>query len=405
MGCDNKENQGNDAVCEVRESYDCQLLYFTSSSCLKNNKGLVFIGEENGNPNVYYKEYATGQVKRLTENTEGILKSYVYFNGRPHKGLGKASVCLDQNQEVVYYLQGRNICRVDLQGEIRVLNQIPEDQVTAFMHVSTDGTRLCVPTSDWRTLEDPPHDGPVTTRPKYDIDDRVQKENLNSYLRVYDTATGEEVLCERVPKSWITHVQFHPQDNSKILYNHEWASDWGVRRIWLWNGTYHRALRTIDEGRNINDVVYHEVWSEDGSQVIYHGSYVNGRYYVGRITMETGAITEVMLPESYTGYGHFTISTDGLLVSDGYYQRPEDAEDTRVSWNKEAKWLTVQKVDWENKTIEWFPLKKHESSWMTQDAHPHPIFSPDGKRIYYTTDGSGKLEVRSCTVPEAARVR
>ena len=390
----------------VSQGFDCQLLYFTSSSCLKDNKGLVFIGEENGNPNVYYKDYVAGEVRRLSNNTEGTLKSYVYFNGTEHKGFGKASACLDQNRELVYYLQGRDICQVDLEGHIRVLNQIPEDQVTAFMHVSSDGTRLCVPTSDRRTLEDPPHDGPVTTRPKYDIDDRVQKEKLNSYLRVYDTDTGEEVLCERVPMAWITHVQFHPKDNNVILYNHEWGSDWGVRRIWLWNGRFHRALRTIDEGRNINDVVYHEVWNEDGSQVIYHGTYAySGIHYIGRITVETGEIREIPLPEYYSGYGHFTLHGDDLLVSDGYYQAPDGQEEAEKEteapkgWNAESKWLTVQKVDWERKNIEWIPLKKHGSSWATQDAHPHPIFAPDGKRVYYTTDVNGKLEVHSCEVP------
>lgn len=392
----------------VAENYDCQLLYFTSSSCLRENKGLVFIGEEQGNPNVYYKEFATGKVKQLSRNTEGTLKSYVYFNAVEHKGFGKASACLDQERELVYYLQGRDICQVDLEGNIRVLNRIPEDQVSAFMHVSSDGTRLCVPTSDRRTLEDPLHDGPVTTRPKYDIDDRVQKEKLNSYLRVYDTATGEEVLCEKVPMAWITHVQFHPKDNNVILYNHEWGSDWGVRRIWLWNGKYHRALRTIDEGRNINDVVYHEVWNEDGTQVIYHGTYAyTGRHYVGRITVATGQIKEIALPEYYAGYGHFTMHGENLLVSDGYYQEMvqkeaegQEEENAAAGWNAESKWITVQRIDWEKGSMEWIPIEKHGSSWSTQDAHPHPIFAPDGKRVYYTSDVTGKLEVHSCAVPD-----
>lgn len=391
----------------VNESFDSRLLYFTSSSCLKDGSGLVFIGEEDGNPNVYYRDYATNTTRRLSDNREGTLKSYVYFNGNVNRGFGKASACLDNTRGLVYYLQGRKVCRVDLNGEIRVLAEVPEDQVTAFMHVSADGKKLCVPTTDARALESEHRDGPATLWPGYDIDERVQKENLCSYLRVYDTESGEELLCERVAKAWITHVQFHPQNSDWILYNHEWASHCGIRRMWLWDGQYHRALRTLDKGRRIEDWVCHEMWSEDGSEIIYHGSYAEGGlFYIGRITLATGEIKEIALPKAYHSYGHFTISKDGLLVSDGYYV-PDSVLEQAVGKDYSgtdfaARWISVQKVDWEKGTIEWFPLEEHNSSWQNQDTHPHPIFSPDGKRVYYTTDASRKLEVRSCPVPEAA---
>ena len=331
----------------------------------------------------------------------------MYFNGNVNRGFGKASACLDNTRGLVYYLQGRKVCRVDLNGEIRVLAEVPEDQVTAFMHVSADGKKLCVPTTDARALESEHRDGPATLWPGYDIDERVQKENLCSYLRVYDTESGEELLCERVAKAWITHVQFHPQNSDWILYNHEWASHCGIRRMWLWDGQYHRALRTLDKGRRIEDWVCHEMWSEDGSEIIYHGSYAEGGlFYIGRITLATGEIKEIALPKAYHSYGHFTISKDGLLVSDGYYV-PDSVLEQAVGKDYSgtdfaARWISVQKVDWEKGTIEWFPLEEHNSSWQNQDTHPHPIFSPDGKRVYYTTDASGKLEVRSCPVPEAA---
>ena len=387
---------------DVKEPYDCQLLYFTSSSCLQGEKGIVFIGEEKGNPNVYYKNFPTGSVARLSDNQEGVLKSYVYFNGNEN-GLGKASVCLDQSKEKVYYLQGRLLCCADLNGNIRVLNEIPQGQVTAFMHVSHDGSRLCVPTTDARALEDVHKPGPATLRPDYDIDARIQQEGLSSWLRVYNTESGEEVLCQQVPKAWITHVQFHPQNREWILYNHEWPSFCGIRRMWLWDGKCHRALRSIDQGRGIHDWVCHEMWSEEGRSVIYHGQYAGGRYFVGRIVPETGETAEIALPENYISYGHFTVSKDGLLVSDGYFREENSiaADSEGASGDSEARWISVQKPDWEKGTIRWIPVEKHNSSWKTQDEHPHPIFSPDGRRVYYTTDAAGRREVRSCRVPDS----
>ena len=381
---------------QIRETYDRQLLYFTSSSCLQDGSGLVFIGEQDGCPNIYYRSFVTGETRQLSDNREGTLKSYVYFNTVPDRGLGKASVCLDGVRGLVYYLQGRSVCRADLEGHVTVLAQIPEGQVSAFMHVSADGSRLCVPTTDARALEDALHPGPVTRRPDFDIDARVLQENLCSYLRVYDTGSGAELLCERVPKAWITHVQFHPQNRDWILYNHEWPCFYsGFRRMWLWDGRCHRALRSIDKGRSPHDWVCHEMWSEDGSEIVYHGQYDGGRYFVGRLIPETGTITEIALPPDYCSYGHFTISRDGLLVSDGYYCQPEDAPSP-------GRWISVQRVDWERGEIRWFPLERHNSSWATQDEHPHPIFSPDGRRVYYTTDADGRREIRSCPVPPEA---
>jgi hypothetical protein len=145
--------------------------------------------------------------------------------------------------------------------------------MTAFTHVSADGTRLCVPTTDARALDD---EVLLKGKPDYDIDERVQKESLSSYLRVYDTATGKEILCEQVPKAWITHVQFSPRDHNMILYNHEWCSDCGIRRMWLWDGHRHIRLRTEGEGRSRADWTCHEMWERDGSAIIYHGSYHHG---------------------------------------------------------------------------------------------------------------------------------
>jgi len=183
-------------------------------------------------------------------------------------------VSVDAQRGIIYYIQGRQICAVDTNGTSRVLAELPADQMTAFTHVSADGARLCVPTTDARALDG---DTSLKGRPAYDIDARVQKENLSSYIRVFDTASGREILCERVPKAWITHVQFSPRDSSLILYNHEWCSDCGIRRMWLWNGRQHIRLRNEGDGRSSADWTCHEMWERDGSAIIYHGSYAKGR--------------------------------------------------------------------------------------------------------------------------------
>lgn len=356
-----------------------QLLYFTSSSLLPDET-LVIISDESGAPNIYHFDPESGERRMLSANDDGYLHSYVYFDGQPYCGIGKASVSLHQASGTAYYLQGRQIIAADLRGNRRVLAEYPAGQVTAFTHVSADGKRLCVPTTDARALEG-------YAAEKYDIDERVQRENLSSYLHIYDTVTGDEIACEEVPRAWITHVQFSPINSDLILYNHEWPADCGIRRMWLWDGKEHRCLRPEGEGRHHGDWTCHEMWQADGQAIIYHGAYQNGPGYLGRVAVENFSIKEIPFPADYSSYGHFTISVNGLLVSDGYYHDADAAE------NEGSAWISIQQVDWQNGEINWIPLCRHNSSWNCQDSHPHPIFNCAGNAVYYTSDCGGKRAV------------
>jgi oligogalacturonide lyase len=367
--------------------YNDQLLYFTSSSLLSGDIGIVYISDRTGNPNIFYMDMMSGREERLTSNEEGCLKSYVYFWGNEYRGLGKASISLHSESGNIYYIQGRHICRVDTKGNNRVLAELPDNQVTAFTHVSSDGKRLCVPTTDARALKYDTPQNMMKYSPNYDIDKRVQEENLNSYLRIYNTETGEEVLTERVPRAWITHVQFCRTDSNIILYNHEWPSDCGIRRMWIWDGKRHIRLRTEGAGKSRHDWTCHEMWLGNGKEIIYHGTYKNDVPYIGKVNVDGSNMVEISLPEAYRKYGHFTVSSTGILVSDGYYQAEDESSEGS------GQWISLQKVDWQNEKIEWIPLCKHGSNWDSQDSHPHPIFNQSDTAVYFTSNKEGKRAI------------
>jgi len=360
-----------------------QMLYFTSTSLLADDQHLVFIGDRTGQPNIFLRDLRTGAERQLSTNSEGYLKSYVYFDGRPYRGFGKASVSVDPARGIVYFLQGRQVCAVTTGGVLRVLAELPEGQMTAFTHVSADGARLCVPTTDAAAFDGPPAK----------TDARVQQQGLNSYLRVFDTATGQALVCERVPKGWITHVQFSPRDSRLILYNHEWPADCGIRRMWLFDGRQHLRLRTEGEGRSREDWTCHEMWERDGTAIIYHGGYKNGPSYVGRVKPDGSGRVEIPLPQAWERYGHFTVGRPGELVSDGYFEQPDDPRAGHGAW------LCRVTADWAAGRLDWQPLCRNGSSWNSQDSHPHPIFNHAVDAVYFTSDQDGKRAVWRIAVP------
>lgn len=366
-----------------------QLLYFTSTSLLKDDRHLIFLSDRTGNPNIFMRDLKTGKERQLSNNKDGILKSYVYFDGIPYKGLGKASMSLDPDKGLVYYLQGRDIMVVDTSGVERKLGEYPSGQMTAFTHISADGSRLCVPTTDARALDG---DKMLKGKPDYDIDKRVQDENLSSYLRVFDTKTGKEIQCERVRKGWITHVQFSPVNNRLILYNYEYTADSGTRRMWLWDGKKHIQLRDEADGRSRYDWTCHEMWQRDGKAIIYHGNYDKGPAYIGKINSDGSGRVEITLPAGWKRYGHFTVGDSGILVSDGCYAQPDDKQYPNDS-NWAGMWICLLKVDWEQKHIQWVPLCRSGSSWRSQDEHPHPIVNHSSTFVFFTSDKEGKRAV------------
>lgn len=367
-----------------------QLLYFTSSSLTDDDEQLVYISDRTGHPNLFGRHLPSGVDRQLTWNTEGYLKSYVYFDGRPYAGLGKASVSLDPTRRIAYYLQGQEIHSVSLSGEQRVLGRLPDRQMTAFSHVSHDGRRICVPTTDARALDDERALPPL--RPDYDVDRRIQDEQLASYLHIFDTDTGEEIDCVAVPCAWVTHVQFSPIDSSVILYNHEWPADCGIRRMWMWDGMHHVSLRGEDPDalprpRHRSDWTCHEMWERDGSAIVYHGTYRDGPAYVGRVLPNGTGNIEIALPEQWTQYGHFTVGGPGQLVTDGYYR------DATESSDRCGRWISEVVVNWEAKELTWHPLVTHGSSWKTQDEHPHPILAHEPRMAYFTSDREGRRAI------------
>jgi hypothetical protein len=365
------------------DSHD-QLLYFTSNSLTSDDSQIVYISDRTGHPNVFVKELLSGHERQLTTNNEGHLKSYVYFNGIPYRGFGKASTSFHAPSGTLFYIQGREIRKVDVSGKQRTLAQYPDGQMTAFTHVSADGKKLCVPTTNEYAL-----DGKkiLTGRPDYNIDERVQREDLSSFLRVFDTETGEELICEEVKRCWITHVQFSPVDSNLILYNHEWASDCGIRRIWLFDGNRHLQLRTEEDGRSRNDWTSHEMWERDGSAIIYHGKFTHGTPYIGRVYADGTGHQEIEIKTGCARYGHFTVGNPNVLVSDGYYEEEGD----KKSFG--GNWICRFDLNWDENEIAWTPLCRNSSSWTSQDAHPHPIIDHSSRFVYFTSDMDGKRAV------------
>lgn len=392
-----------------------QLLYFTSTSLSNDGRWVILISDRGGDYNVWALEKRTGVMRRLSDNREGYVRSYVYFDGRRDgKGFGRASVSFDPARKRVFWIQGHRIMRADVEaGHSRVVAELDPNDVTAFTHVSACGKFICVPTIDRRAFDVTWNPNPGDPWGRNRVSDAADALGIHSHVRVFRTDTGEPVMAWEEP-GWVTHVQFRPTDPTQILYNHEWAHPFAAtRRMWLWNGYQSHRLRPADDLVDPRGMAVHEVWCADGRSLIYHGTYFvpptgptntqkergieHGTPYVGRCYPDGDFRLEIPLRTGCFDYGHFMPDAGAQrVVTDGYYDRP--TKNVVSTWlppsaQGKGRWITIFHLDWERLTAEPVPLCLHGSSWASQDEHPHPIFSADGTSVWFTSDKDGRRAI------------
>ena len=385
-------NAGEQTVKRITGGeHDDMVLYFTSNSVLDGDRQMIFIRTVDDCNNIWTVNMDSGEEKQVTFFTETSPHALPIHEFRQHDypALNVASVVLHHKTGKVYFIKERKLWRFDINGNGRALTRLPDKVDMGNCHVNVAGTKFLVSTVDDRAfdLQDAGHSN------HRDIDRYIRQRNLSSHILVYDTENGALLMDEVVHSGWVSHVQFSPVDDNIILYNHEWADDQGIRRMWIFDGRQHIRLRTEGDGRSRSDGVVHETWERETGNVIYHGTYADGRKFIGRIVFDDPhdatryAITEIPLPPECRKYGHFAAGNGNLLVSDGHYALPGEKD----SWGGE--WISLFIPDWERKTVAVKPLCRHRSSWSSQEAHPHPVFNHAGDAIIFTSDFEGRRAV------------
>ncbi|HOJ40774.1 MAG TPA: oligogalacturonate lyase family protein, partial [bacterium] len=198
-------------------------------------------------------------------------------------------------------------------------------------------------------------------------------------LVLVNLSTGQEkIVLEE--KCWLGHPQIRPGDPDTLMYCHEGPHYLIDTRIWLIraDGTGQRPLGYVRKtpASGSSEIVTHEYFTPDGRYIAYtHFPGTYGQQGSIRMTqIDTGK--EVNL-----GYVH-------------NYSHPYHSPDSRFVVGDEMKktapgsaclWLL------EIATRQEKVLCRHGSSFAprgrsTQDAHPHPNFSPDSRLVVFTSD-------------------
>jgi len=336
-------------------------VYFTNPGWYDRDRRMLFGSDRADRTNLYSIQLESGEITQLTDLDPVGLPRETQF----------LTVCVNPVRDEAYFWYDRDLRALDLETfEQRVLWTMPERFTRSMINCTADGLYVCAGVFE-------------------DLSDRVRIDTLRGYvgfreifaarpesriMRVAVDGSGAE--CAWHERCWIGHVNTSPTRPDILTFCHEGPWDQVDNRIWGLDLSTGKAwtIRRPEDG----EAVGHEYWHAGGDLIGYHGRRPDGRKFFGKVRYDDSARFEVDFPGE-TGHVH---SNDfNLVVGDG-------AGYIRLwQWNGEG-------FDGPR------ALAHHRSSMKIQQAHPHPRFTRDGKRVVFTSDWTGYCQVYEADVPD-----
>jgi oligogalacturonide lyase len=329
-------------------------IYFNRANFTGDSKYLIFRSDRTGSWQIYAYDLAGQRLRRLTEAAQNP--------GRPS---------IDPVRPLLYYTQGDEVHRLHietLEDTVIYRHPTPAGGTFLLMDISGDGQYLgFMEIGPYDKLDD------ITA----DFVRRFEARPLSSFWIA--TADGAKVWKVHEEKRHLQHLLFCPTDPTTLMYCHEGPWSRVEQRLWLmrWDGTQIRPLR-YQETPDL--AIGHEYWCADGRHVDYVRQRKGCPTAVCRIDTLSGQ--ESVL--THHNFSHFISDRTGTLIV-----------------GDDATHVTLLNVP--SGTLQ--PLVRHHQALTIANTlfHPHPAFSPDGKRIVFCRkDEQGRNDVCLLETPTAA---
>ena len=243
-------------------------------------------------------------------------------------------------------------------------------------------------------------DDRIQAKQGWDVFEKQFRAKPRCRLVELDSATGVwRVIHE--DKCGLGHPLYRP-DGRTIMFCHEGPWNLVDSRLWFVDpdGSNVREGRKRDPERPAEsenaEKWGHEFWLPDSSAAAY--VYFPGEYgaettlnYLDPDTLEERVVMPV------TGYSHFIVDRQMTrAVGDGVRQGHRNIYTADLRTHAETL------VCMHNSSMKPY-VNERTGKPNTQEAHPHPCFSPDGKKIVFTSDRHGEPAVYVVDAPPASR--
>jgi oligogalacturonide lyase len=212
------------------------------------------------------------------------------------------------------------------------------------------------------------------------------------FLLVDTDSLKSEVILER---DTIGHPQFHPDDSNLLRYAGPYDTRiWVIRR----DGSDNRLVYERDAEKK--EWIVHETW-RPGTMEILTTNWARG---VIGIDIESGTVRQVC---NFNAWHPMVDRSGKWMVADT--KNPDIGlqlfDVTDGIGEPHAVCLAEASNAGDHWNLGYCPYDDGPVNvYAPQHTHPHPQFSPDGKRIVFTSDRSGFAQLYEVIIPENLKI-
>ena len=364
--------------------------YHTNSGFTADSRFLVFVSVRGHETWVIRAEVDTGELQLLWKTTGVEDRNYIH-RGMSLKipevdghGICGNRVCLAPQSGLAVFTVDRRMMCVDIHtGAVRTLfDDCGDEWIFGAPCVSPDERSAAIALSSSH---------PEMRRGKWSLKPEkkyIEYPHQLKLLQIPLTVPGPlEMIYQHPSPAQSAHCAYCPADPNILYFDldlppHYWeGSDGKTPRIWLLN-IKEKNIRPLLESYP-GAFQIHQAWLWDGSGMIYHGHASAGGEYFGVAGLDGRKIYERVFPKA-AFYGHNSPDPRApAMIIDGFFS------------NDLLQWLYYDDNQNEEPKLE--PICRHGTEWESipgQYSHPHPLASPDGRWISYTTAYDGRTDVQ-----------
>ncbi|MDB5084257.1 MAG: Oligogalacturonide lyase [Bacilli bacterium] len=349
-------------------------IYFTRNGWYDQNRKLVFASDRGNRANLFSMDLLSGEITQLTDLKPGAIETDFQ------------ATCLNPVRSEAYFWYNRKLIALDLFSlQERELYEISEEFTAGGIACTADGQYVCVCMNEDLSYQ-------IETdlsRGYIGFEETWALHPVSRILKIsIDSGEAQQLHQDKV---WIGSLNASPTQPDLLVFCHEGPWELVDHRIWGIN-LMSNEIWKIRTPNNSEEYVGHEFWHADGIHIGYHGfrgSLESKDKFFGRIRFDNTNCEDIDFP-----YQNIHVHSNDFdhVVGDGQqasaYHGDRSTATIRLWKRTEDGFIGPRK------------LCEHRGSFHVQKTHVHPRFSPDNKKILFTSDMSGYGNLYLVDVPE-----